>query len=305
MLYSRSIPRTESVGAYPSARVPGIQLSWLTNPAITQAFVANPILPGSVDASIEFHGLPMSRPHSFGPFVVQRFQRTAIQHWVEEAEGGPTVGTVALINSGDHYKDLLLENSLATVPHAYNDARMLDVRPGARVFVHAHLATDTIRTYNVVDEKLAESLRLLESVPTVARLLETAASASTSIRYRTLPLRVVASFMPPSQISINRSLQVERPQSIAAVLAHELQHAAESHRGPFVKSEQDCIAAELRAVTTEAIVWRALVGSGGIVTATTPLERMENSRLTTVKAGEAATRSMVKNVWAVQCVHYR
>ena len=125
-------------------------------------------------ASIELHGLPMSHPETFGPFVVQRFQRTALQHWVEQVEGGPPAGTVVLVNSGDHYKDLLLADSPVATPHAHDDTRMLDLQADEAVFVDALPATATERVYNVVDDALAEALRLLESVPSATPGLKAA-----------------------------------------------------------------------------------------------------------------------------------
>ena len=91
-LYARSIPRTETDDSTSLADARAVRMGWMTDAAITQAFLANPIEIDSVDAAIEFHGLPMSYPETFGPFVVQRFQRTALQHWVEAVDGGPPAG---------------------------------------------------------------------------------------------------------------------------------------------------------------------------------------------------------------------
>ncbi len=300
-LYGRFIPRSEPDDSATFAEARIARMRWLTNPAITQAFVANPIQPGSVDAGIEFHGLPMSHPENFGPFVVQRFQRTAMQHWVEQVDGGFPVGTVVLINSGDHYKDLMLRDSIVAVPHTHSDARMVDLRLNPPALVDAELATGTERIYNVVDDVLTESLRLLEGVPSAAPALDVAATTWASIRFRSLPVRVVASFTPPSRISINRDLQGERLEAIAAVLAHELQHLSDFHDGASLQSEQDCLEAEIRAVMAESSVWSALVGPDGVATPQSVLERMENGRLRTVQAGEAAVRAMVEDLWGAQC----
>ena len=91
-LYARSVPRSELDESKTFAAAQAARMGWMTDSAITQAFLANPIEPDSVPASIELHGLPMSQPEAFGPFVVQRFQRTALQHWVEQVEGGPPRG---------------------------------------------------------------------------------------------------------------------------------------------------------------------------------------------------------------------
>ena len=303
-LYARSIPRTEPDDSTSLADARAVRMGWMTDSAITQAFLANPIEPDSVAASIELHGLPMSHPETFGPFVVQRFQRTALQHWVEAVDGGQPVGTVVLVNSGDHYKDLLLGDSPVTAPHAHDDTRMLDLRDGAEVFVATVLATATERTYNVIDDTLAEALRLLEGVPSAAPGLEAAAEVSAPIRFRSLSPDVFASFTAPSRIAVNRDLLDERREAVAAVLAHELQHLAEFHDRQYVPSEAACLEAEIRAVTAEASAWSALMGPTGAENPQSALERMENARLRAVQAGSETIRALVEDGWAEQCAQH-
>ena len=300
-LYAWSIPRTEPDDSSSLADARAVRMGWMTDPAITQAFLANPIEVDSVDAAIEFHGLPMSYPETFGPFVVQRFQRTALQHWVEAVDGGPAAGTVLLINSGDHYKELLLGDSPVVAPHAHDDTRMLDLRDGAEAYVAAVLATATERTYNVVDDMLAEALRLLEGVASAAPGLEAAAEYSAPIRFRSLAPDVFASFTAPSRIAVSRDLHDERLEAVAAVLAHELQHLADFHDQPYVPSEAACLEAEIRAVTAEASAWSALMGPTGAEHPQSALERMENARLQAVQAGSETIRALVEDGWAEQC----
>ena len=300
-LYAWSIPRTEPDDSSSLADARAVRMGWMTDAAITQAFLANPIEVDSVDAAIEFHGLPMSYPETFGPFVVQRFQRTALQHWVEAVDGGPAAGTVLLINSGDHYKELLLGDSPVVAPHAHDDTRMLDLRDGAEAYVAAVLATATERTYNVVDDMLAEALRLLEGVASAAPGLEAAAEYSAPIRFRSLAPDVFASFTAPSRIAVSRDLHDERLEAVAAVLAHELQHLADFHDQPYVPSEAACLEAEIRAVTAEASAWSALMGPTGAEHPQSALERMENARLQAVQAGSETIRALVEDGWAEQC----
>ena len=300
-LYARSIPRTEPDDSTTLADARAVRMGWMTDSAITQAFLANPIEADSVDAAIELHGLPMSRPETFGPFVVQRFQRTALQHWVEAADGGQPVGTVVLVNSGDLYKDLVLADSAVTTPHAHDDTRMLDQRDEAEVYVDAVLATTTQRTYNVIDDPIAEALRLLEGVPSATPGLEAAAEVSAPIRYRSLSPDVFASFTTPSRIAVNRDLQDERLEAVAAVLAHELQHLAEFHDEQYLPSEASCLESEIRAVTAEASAWSSLMGPGGAENPQSALERMENARLQAVQAGSETIRALVEDGWAEQC----
>lgn len=300
-LYARSIPRSEHDASATFDAARRVRMRWLTDPAITREFVANRIRPGSVEAGIELHGLPMSRPETFGPFVVQRFQRTAIQHWVEQVDGGLPVGTVVLMNSGYHYKDLLLQNSVTTVPHAHEDARMVDQRSKTPMFVDAETAAETERNFMFIDDVFAEALRMLESVPAAGPSLDIATATATSFRFRSLPARVVASFTAPSQISINHDLSGERIEAIAAVIAHELQHLSDFHNGVRMESELDCLEAEVRAVITESIVWSALAGPDGLEAPLTALERMENARLDALQAGYETIRAVVEDIWGTQC----
>ena len=304
-LYARSVPRSELDESNTFAAAQAARMGWMTDSAITQAFLANPIEPDSVPASIELHGLPMSQPEAFGPFVVQRFQRTALQHWVEQVEGGPPAGTVVLVNSGDHYKDLLLADSPVATPHAHDDTRMLDLQADEAVFVDALPATATERVYNVVDDALAEALRLLESVPSATPGLETAAALSAPIRFRSLSNQVFASFTPPSSIAVSRELLAERREAVAAVLAHELQHLADLNDQQYVPSETACLEAEIRAVIAETSAWSSLMGTNGAANPQSALERMENARLAAVQASSETVRALVEDVWAEQCAQHR
>ena len=304
-LYARSVPRSELDESNTFAAAQAARMGWMTDSAITQAFLANPIEPDSVPASIELHGLPMSHPEAFGPFVVQRFQRTALQHWVEQVEGGPPAGTVVLVNSGDHYKDLLLADSPVATPHAHDDTRMLDLQTDEAVVVDALPATATERVYNVVDDALAEALRLLESVPSATPGLETAAALSAPIRFRSLSNHVFASFTPPSSIAVSRELLAERREAVAAVLAHELQHLADLNDQQYVPSETACLEAEIRAVIAETSAWSSLMGTNGAANPQSALERMENARLAAVQASSETVRALVEDVWAEQCAQHR
>ena len=303
-LYARSVPRSELDESKTFAAAQAARMGWMTDSAITQAFLANPIEPDSVPASIELHGLPMSQPEAFGPFVVQRFQRTALQHWVEQVEGGPPAGTVVLVNSGDHYKDLLLADSPVATPHAHDDTRMLDLQTDEAAFVDAQPATATERVYSVVDDALAEALRLLESVPSATPGLEAAAAISAPIRFRSLSNQVFASFTPPSSIAVSRELLAERREAVAAVLAHELQHLADFHDEQYVPSDTDCLEAEIRAVIAETSAWSSLMGANGAVNPQSALERMENTRLAAVQAGSETVRALVEDVWGEQCAQH-
>ena len=119
---AKSIPRPisddGSGGNWNRARAE--RLSWLTDPAIRQRYYSNPnpavFHSWSVDQAIELYGLPMSRPERRGPFVVQRFQRIAFQHWVEAVPGMPAPGTVVRVLGGDLLKEAGLIPTDAATP---------------------------------------------------------------------------------------------------------------------------------------------------------------------------------------------
>jgi hypothetical protein len=86
-----------------------IRLGWLTNNAIKAYFLANPnpstIASWGQDQSITLYGLPMSAPQQEGPFIVQRFQRFAIQLWTNSVAGMPAPGSVVGVLGGDLVKE--------------------------------------------------------------------------------------------------------------------------------------------------------------------------------------------------------
>lgn len=89
-----------------------IRLSWLTDPAIRAKYLSA----GSVDQAIQLYGLPESLPQQHGPFVVQRFQRIAFQHWTDPVPNMPPVGSVVRILGGDLLKQAGMIPSSATQP---------------------------------------------------------------------------------------------------------------------------------------------------------------------------------------------
>jgi hypothetical protein len=88
------------------------RLAWLTDDAIRADYASV----GSVDAAIERFGLPMSKPEQHGPFVIQRFQRVALQHWVESVAGMPPIGSVVRVLAGDLLKQSGLVPASAAQP---------------------------------------------------------------------------------------------------------------------------------------------------------------------------------------------
>lgn len=101
-------------------RARATRLGWLTNPAIKAKYLASPsgetAAGWSEAAAIQLYGLPASPPVKSGPFVVQRFQRVALQLWLEDVPGMPARGSVVGILGGDLLKRYGLIPSAAAQP---------------------------------------------------------------------------------------------------------------------------------------------------------------------------------------------
>ncbi len=300
-LLARQVPRPEADGSTSLAEATQIRLGWLTDSGIAAAFAQNPIDPGNVAASLELHGLPMSRPERIGPFVVQRFQRTALQRWVEAVDGGQSVGSVVLVNGGDYFKDFLFADSLVAAPHTPDDARLADVRASPSELVALDLATATDRAYNVIDDAVAEALRLLEGVAINDSGLGLAADLDVAFRARRYPREILAVFTSPDAINLNHRLAAEDARVLAAVMAHELAHLEDFHSGLLDGSRASCLLGEQRAIAREAQTWGALVGPDGKQAPLTDIERVENARLRTFQEGGGALERLVGRIYADTC----
>lgn len=295
-LRARHIPAAETPPPEPQAR-----LAWMTDRAIAEAFANNPLQLGNLDASIEFHGLPMSRPARVGPFVIQRFQRTALQYWVEQVDGGPPVGSVVLVNTGDIYRDLALPNELLAAPHAPDHGAVLDVRldpPDDADLAPAPVAS---RAYNTSSHRLRTALALLEGVEANLTALELAASTQLGIEFHMLPEGVLASYNAASGIRVNMNLRNEDPLPLAAVLAHELQHFEDFMLGQLGEDSQSCLEAEVRALTREIQTWRALVDAHDIPQRQSVLVHIETSRASIYVEDPTVIEELAKFLYQEAC----
>ncbi len=301
-LEARHIPAAEAPPSRPPEFARQARLAWLTDRAIAETFANNPLELGNLDASIEFHGLPMSRPVRLGPFVVQRFQRTALQHWVEEVEGGQPVGSVVLVNAGDIYRDLALPDDLLATPHASDQSAVLDVRldpPEAAGLVPARVA---LRTYNTTNHLLRTALALLESVDANAAALELAERDQLAIEFESMTEGVLASFNPALGIRVNDGLRAEDPIPLAAVLAHELRHFEDYKLGQLGDDAQDCLEAEARALQREAETWIALIAATDQSLHETLLVRIETRRAAVAGEGAEAIERLARRLYREVCV---
>lgn len=300
-LEARHIPEAETPPPLPPELAQQARLSWLTDRAIAETFANNPLELGNLDASIEFHGLPMSRPVRLGPFVMQRFQRTALQHWVEQVDGGQPVGLVVLVNAGDIYRDLALPDVLLAAPHEPEHAAVVDVRLDPPAEADLQPAPVASRAYNTRSHRLRTALALLESVDANARALELAASAQLAIDFQPMPEGLLASFHAANGIRVNASLRSEDPIPLAAVLAHELRHFEDFKLGQLGDDTQSCLDAETRALVREAETWNALIAADDRSLRATVLVRIETSRATVYAQGPEAIANLAQRLYHEVC----
>ena len=239
-LYDRGIPRAiKDDGGATFQESRDIRLTWLTDPGIHERYMANPLVPGNVEFSILLYGLPMSRPERIGPFIVQRFQRTAFQRWVDTVPGQPAPGTVTKIFAGDLYKDanLIPLEAFRPVPNPFD-------KP-----------SDTL---------LAEIRELLASQPETAPLvsyLDDVIVGYAPDLQDTAALRIGNWVL----IYLHPALKDARYEAVAAVLAHlatYLQTWSLSTE-PLVHNRETCRQLVTRGLRVEAALWEALWGAEG------------------------------------------
>ena len=300
-LQARHIPAAETPPSLPPELAQQARLAWLTDRAIAETFANNPLDLGNLDASLEFHGLPMSRPVRLGPFVVQRFQRTALQHWLEQVEDGPPVGSVVLVNAGDVFRDLALPDDLLATPHASDHAAVLDVRLDPPANADLQPAPVASGIYNTQNHRLRTALALLEGVEANATALELAASTQLAIGFEELPESVLASYHASRGIRVNATLRSEDPRPLAAVLAHELQHFEDFMLGRLAEDSQGCLDAEARALAREVETWRALLDAGGVPPRPSVLVRIEESRAAVSTDDSKGVEHLVQRLYRDAC----
>lgn len=119
------------------------RLSWLSEPRIAAKFLSNPTASGGVwsaDDAIQLYGLPMSRPERRGPFIVQRFQRIALQLWLDEVPGMPRPGSVVGVLGGDMLKQAGIIPAGAVAPEGPAGVRRGAVKDVKGVYLSSHAA---------------------------------------------------------------------------------------------------------------------------------------------------------------------
>lgn len=299
-LRARHIPAAETPPLLAPELARQARLEWMTDRAIAAKFASSPTGRDSLDASIEFHGLPMSRPLRLGPFVVQRFQRTALQYWVEQVANGQPVGSVVLVNAGDIYRDLALPDELLAQPHEPDHAAVLDVRLDPPADADLQAAPIAQRVYNTNSHILRTALALLEGVEVNDVALGFAESAQLAIGFDTLPSDVLATFHASLGIRVNEKWRNEDPPPLAAVLAHELRHFEDFRLGQLGEDSQSCLDAEARALTREVETWTALATDAPSSQAS-ELVRIQISRAVLYAEGPDAIDELAQRLYQDDC----
>ena len=239
-LFDRGIPRAiMDDGGSNFAESRAIRLSWLTDQGIYEKFMQNPLDPGNLEFSILLYGLPMSRPERIGPFIVQRFQRTAFQRWVEAVPGLPEPGTVTQVFAGDIYKEanLIPMEAFQPKPNPFDkpsDALLAEIR--------ALLAEQAVTAHLVpyLDHVI---------IGYAPDLLDTAA------------LRVGDWVL----IYLHPALKDARFEAVAAVLAHLATYLEAQALAPvpLEHTRETCRKLVADGLRVEAALWEALWGDEG------------------------------------------
>jgi hypothetical protein len=157
-----------------------------------------------------------------------------------------------------------------------------------------------------VDRRLVTALDALVSVSEGAQLVNGLAASGTVVLYAALPLdEGAASYdLRADVIALHPDLIGADPRTLAALLAHEAQHAWDEYSGRTADEEQRlglvgaCVAGEERATRVELEVWARLVGPEGKAPP-------ENGYEETVNAALAEYRSGAEGFWAVATAEHR
>lgn len=131
--------------------------SWLSSTPIAVEYFAN----GEREA-LRLYGLPTSRPERRGPFVAQRFQRGALQLWVDAVPGSPEPGSVVPVMGGDLLQEagLLPGGPRPRLPDAVAPGEVISAHVAAGHLVAITYDTGSIDTglQSVLDTLAARGL---------------------------------------------------------------------------------------------------------------------------------------------------
>jgi hypothetical protein len=117
----------------------GVRLGWLQDAPIRERYLQQ-CGAGDAAVAVERCGLPMNRPQTFGPFVSQRFQRVAFQHWQTDGPAGIRAGEVTPVLGGDLLKSTGVLTGPPARPHPRGEPPPLALNPFASVAQTTSLA---------------------------------------------------------------------------------------------------------------------------------------------------------------------
>jgi hypothetical protein len=185
-------------------------------------------------------------PQRSGPFVVQRFQRAALQLWLDAVPGQPAPGTVVLILGGD------LAKQFAVVPVAAQAPQAPISDPGA----------PPVLQYDPAVKPAVDLLVQFDQTHN-SSYMRNLAEHHVGIGVGDIPITqdqsVVAVFSPSANIiRVNPRSVHESPQTLAVVIGHESQHAYDRWNGIDIFSEDGCYKAEVAAFKHQSDIWRWL-----------------------------------------------
>ncbi|HEV8635837.1 MAG TPA: hypothetical protein VG370_16555 [Chloroflexota bacterium] len=265
-----------------AARSAAIRISWLEDEGIRGYYFANPNPAAFPEwprqRAIELYGLPTSRPQRLGPFVVQRFQRVALQRWVEEVPGMPPVGSVVRVLGGDLLKEAGLLPGQAVLPAAADSAR-------ARF-----------------DSDLLARLNLLAELPAGQPLHAIAMQAPVAFVWAPLAPEVGGLFSARRRwIAINVRWREADPKAIATVLGHELSHLRDVIERKPLWTQAGCFETEQTAFRAQAAIWEAFYGPRGKRDPGTEIERQQNYILAGLKDQPEEFAQRVLQIYRHEC----
>lgn len=255
------------------------RLGWLTQPQIRASFLAaGPT--GDPREAMQRYGLPTSLPVRSGPFIVQRFQRIALQFWLDALPGMPAAGSVVPVLAGDLYR----QDALARGNGAADQRFLAQTAPAAVTVPPTGAAF-------AVASGLSQPLDVLASNPEGRELAAVLRSPGVQVSFQEVP--AIALFTPGLlTVAINPSWRDGDPKTLATVLAHEASHLADYLHGVDMQSPAGCYRTEYAAFEAQAQVWRAFYGPDGKAQPANLLEVELNrilSELTTNPRGFAAS----------------
>lgn len=247
------------------------RLGWLTNGDIRKYYLSSPSRQfadtWTEEDAISLYGLPMSKPIRSGPFLVQRFQRVALQLWLDEVPNMPPAGTVVRVLGGDMVKDagLLPADGLRPLPA---DSPYLRIDPGLRGPMDILYATK-------VGRHLVEIIQE-NHVPV---LMEQSDSIKRPAYFQYFKAGGEI-FGESASIHLNSHWYRSDPKALAAILAHEGTHAEIFFTRVIPNDEElTCVEEEQEAYSAGAQLWQEMYGPRGKLKPSDDLDRELNIEL--------------------------